>query len=336
MRKKILNIFQYVIFLGLGIFLVWLTVKDITPTQYAHIMYSIKNARHWLFIPVLGMLLLAHFSRAIRWKILMEPLGCNPSVSNTFYAVMIGYLANLPVPRLGEVLKCTILGRYEKIPADKLVGTIVAERAFDVLCLLIVITITILTQIDTIGVHAKDVLLKIVTNDKGEFSPIKIVILLAILAFIVVLFAVLFTRFRDNKIISRMRSIWQGIYSGLTSFRKIKNRGWFVFHTIFIWCLYLAATWLGLYALHETGHLGIKPALSVLTFGSLGMIATQGGIGAYQYAVQKVLLLYGVAEEFGLASGWLLWSAQTAIVLVVGLLCLVLLPLSNRKRLSHA
>ena len=134
MNKKLRTAIQYVFFLGLGIFLLWWSAKDLTPDQRAELKHSLAHSKYIFVIPAMFLLLLGHYSRALRWKILMEPLGYNPSTINTFFAVMTGYLFNLFVPRLGEVMKCTILGKYENVPADKLVGTIVAERAFDVIC----------------------------------------------------------------------------------------------------------------------------------------------------------------------------------------------------------
>ena len=125
MKKPFFIILQYLFFFGLGVLFVWLTVKDINREQWQHIKTSIQQARHWLIVPAFVLLFLAHYSRAIRWKILMEPLGYKPSTFNTFAAVMIGYLVNAGVPRLGEVVKCTLLARYEKVRADRLVGTIV-------------------------------------------------------------------------------------------------------------------------------------------------------------------------------------------------------------------
>src|SRR5688572_5148161 len=138
MKKSFLTIIQYLFFISLGVFFVWLSVKDIEYAQWLQIKDSIRRARHWIVVPVIIMLLVSHYSRALRWKILMEPLGYKPSTFNTFATVMIGYLVNAGVPRLGEVVKCTLLSRYEKIRADKLIGTIVMERAVDVVCLLIV------------------------------------------------------------------------------------------------------------------------------------------------------------------------------------------------------
>lgn len=176
MKKSILSILQYLLFLGLGIFLVWWSVSKIESKDWVEIKSAIQNADYWLIAPVVIILLISHFSRALRWKILMEPMGYNPSITNTYLAVMVGYLANLALPRLGEVLKCSILARYEKVPADKLVGTIVAERAFDLICLVIVFAITILLQIDLIGSFAADMLNNLFESKTGGFTPWKIII----------------------------------------------------------------------------------------------------------------------------------------------------------------
>src|SRR4029079_6247937 len=138
MSKKIINILQYAFFLGLGIFLLWLTLRK---SDWNSIINDLSAANYMFLITATLMLVLRSFLRALRWKILMEPLGYNPSTLNTFLAVFVGYWANLAVPRLGEVLKCTILARYEKIPADKLIGTIVAERAIDVCSLVVIMLI---------------------------------------------------------------------------------------------------------------------------------------------------------------------------------------------------
>src|SRR5215471_14639625 len=146
MSKKLFTILQYIVFLGLAIFLAWLSLRDINREQRREIETAIAHARYWLVIPVFAVLILAHFVRAARWKLLINSLGYQPKIQNTFFAVMIGYLTNLGVPRLGEVLKCTLLARYEKIPAEKLIGTIILERLIDALTLILVIIVTMLIQ----------------------------------------------------------------------------------------------------------------------------------------------------------------------------------------------
>ena len=148
MNKSIRTILQYIFFLGLGVFFAWLSLKNLNNEKIQQIKIAIKNAKHWLIIPVFAILILSHFVRAMRWRLLMEPLGYYPSKLNTFFAVMIGYLTNQAVPRLGEVLKCTVLARYEKIPADKLIGTIILERIIDAVTLLTIFIITLAIQPD--------------------------------------------------------------------------------------------------------------------------------------------------------------------------------------------
>jgi uncharacterized protein (TIRG00374 family) len=328
MRKKITSAVQYVFFLGLGLFLLWFTTRHLSDEEVAMMKQSLRDANYLLIVPAMLMLLASHYSRALRWKILMEPLGFRPSSTNTFFAVMLGYFFNLLVPRLGEVMKCTLLARYEKTPVDKLIGTMVAERAFDVICLLIVIFLTIVLQIDVVGEYASAELSKLY---RGNLNAGKIITILAAAVAALLLVRFILHRFAHISIIGKVKTIIKGVWEGLTSVRHVKHKTAFFFHTVFIWTMYLMSIRIGFYAMESVSHLGIRPSLTILSFGSMAMIITQGGIGAYQLAVQKTLVLYDVSEVAGLAYGWLLWLVQTVMVLGVGLLCLILLPIYNRK-----
>jgi glycosyltransferase 2 family protein len=332
MRKIIINVFQYAFFLGLGIFLIWYTTRHLSPEEISLMKDSLKNAHYLLVLPTMLLLLAAHYSRALRWKILMEPLGFQPSATNTFIAVMLSYFFNLLVPRLGEVMKCTILARYEKTPVDKLIGTMVAERAFDMICLLLIIVITVFLQINLVGDFLSFELRKFFVTKSGNFQTGKILAVIGILAAIIILFRFILHKYQHIVIIDKIRGIIRGIWEGLTSVKLVKRKTAFFLHTIFIWAMYLMSIRVGFYAMDAVSTLGIRPSFTILSFGSLAGIITQGGIGAYQLAVQKTLLLYDINEVDGLAFGWLLWLAQTLMVLGVGFLCLVILPLVNRKK----
>lgn len=334
MNKKILSLLQYVFFLGLGIFLVWWSLGRIPEKDWNDIKNAFRNANYWLAIPVIISLLLSHYSRAIRWKILMEPMGYKPRVSNTYLAVLIGYMANLAVPRLGEVLKCTILARYEKVPADKLVGTIVAERAFDVLCLAIVIAITFFTQVDIIGGYLGLKLNEIVQSKADQFSTSRIILLVIILLVLVAGVIFVFRKFSHVGFIKKIKTIMVGVWHGITSVRYLKNKGWFIFHTIFIWSMYLMSVRLGFLAMQETSGYGLKESLSVLTTGSLAMIVpTPGGsMGVYPIFVSETLVLYGLKESLGLAFGWLMWGVQFFQMLISGFIAIILLPYLNKSK----
>ena len=208
MKKKLLIALKYLLFLGLGIFLVWWSIHKMSEKSWAECKDALRSARYILFIPVFIILTASHISRAIRWKILMKSMGYNPRFLNTFFAVMVGYLANLAFPRLGEVLKCTILSRYEKVPADKLVGTILIERAVDVLCLGIVFLVTIFTQFDLIGQFAKETIRNNFLKGGTTQLIIKFGVLLAVLAVLYFVLKALFKKFSHNNFIKRLKSIF--------------------------------------------------------------------------------------------------------------------------------
>jgi hypothetical protein len=328
MPKRLISILQYAVFLGLGIFFIWWQFKDMTPEESAEFRNSFAKANYWLILPVILMSLLSHLSRSVRWKILMEPMGYKPSLKNTFSVTMVGYLANSAVPRLGEILKCTLLGRYEKIPAEKLIGTILLERTFDLICYAVFIAITVLIQIDVVGVF--------VQNEFGEIAsskglPVWAVLLISVASIVVViyLFRLLFKKFPGNKIIRKIIGFAKGMREGFLTIRHLKNKGWFIAHTIFIWTMYLLQIYIGFYAMGKTSHLGIGAACSVLSLATLAMIITPGGIGAFPVAVQKVLVLYNVQSK---SFGWLIWGVSTCIIVVVGFICLLLLPIINRNK----
>ena len=203
MKKKLQSLLQYVFFLGFGVFLVWWSLRKIDSNDWAEIKKSFGSANYWLIVPVIITLLLSHLSRAMRWKILMEPLGYKPRLSNTYMAVLIGYMANLALPRLGEVLKCTILARYEKVPADKLIGTIVAERAFDVVCLIIVIAITVIVQFDLIGNYISTLLGSIFNARTSSFSLAKVLIIVGILLVVIVAIWLVFKKLAHIDLIKK-------------------------------------------------------------------------------------------------------------------------------------
>ncbi|MEO5594534.1 MAG: lysylphosphatidylglycerol synthase transmembrane domain-containing protein [Chitinophagaceae bacterium] len=334
MNKKIISLLQYLLFFGLAIFLVWWSLGKIEHKDWLDIKGAWLRADFWLLIPVILVLLAAHLSRAIRWKILMQPMGYNPSLLNVYCAVLISYIVNQFVPRLGEVVKCSILTRYEKVPTDKLVGTVVAERAFDLVCLAIIFAITFFSQVDVIGSFAAGILDKIF-NSGSNSTATRIINWVLIILIIIGFFTTirwLFKRFAHISLVQKIKQILRNIWHGLTSIRYLKNKGWFIFHTVLIWVLYLAAIRVGMAAMKETSSHGIKESLSVLCMGSVGMIATPGGAGAYPLLVQETMMLYGLTENMGKAFGWLLWLVQFFMVIFFGALSVMLLPVINRKK----
>ncbi len=316
-------------FFLLGIALIWWSLHQIPAEEWTKFTLALKQSKLWIVFPVLVILGFSHFLRALRWRLIMEPLGYKPSITNTYLAVLIGYLANLAIPRLGEVLKCTLLAKYEKVPAEKIVGTIVAERAFDVLSLGLVFLMALGLQFNVIEAGWNQ--LKNQTNSPAVSSNDgnwKIFVLGAVISIVLILFIVL--RKRIPTIIASVKKIIQGIWEGVISATKLKKHNLFFLYSFGIWFLYLLATYVGLHATAGTES-SFATAISCLAYASIGMILTPGGIGAYAYFMAKVLELNGVDYTLGLANGTLQWFSQFLIVIVLGGISLILLPILNKQ-----
>lgn len=316
-------------FFLLGIALIWWSLHQIPSEEWTKFTLALKESKLWVIFPVFIILALSHFLRALRWRLIMEPLGYTPSIRNTFLAVLIGYLANLAIPRLGEVLKCTILAKYEKIPAEKIVGTIVAERTFDVISLGLVFLTALGLQFNVIEAgwnQLKNQIIKPTANTND--SKLSLYLLAGVIILVVALFFLL--KKRIPKIIISLKKILSGIWEGVISATKLKQHKLFFLYSFGIWFLYLIATYVGLHATAGTES-SFATAISCLAYASIGMILTPGGIGAYAYFMAKVLELNGVDYTLGLANGTLQWFSQFLIVLVLGGVSLILLPILNKQ-----
>jgi hypothetical protein len=330
MTKERINAFlKFLFFLSLGLFLIWITTKSLTKEEVETVKNQLLEANFNILVPSIVIILLSHFMRALRWKMMITPLSYKPSLLNVFFSVLIGFFFNLIFPRLGEIMKCTLLSKHEKIPVDKLVGTIVAERLIDVFCLLLVISITIMSQYQRVGNYTKELIAAFF--DKNQFNLLTTIILSVVFFIFLAAVFIIFKRFQKSKSIEKIKSIINGILIGFGSIRKIEKKGLFIAYTISIWFLYLYCIKIGFLAINEISELGWIPSLTILTFGSFAMIATQGGIGAYQLAVQKTLVLFGIREVTGLAFGWLMWSVQTIFLMVAGPISLLIISIINKK-----
>lgn len=290
---------------------------------------SLLHANYIVILPIAIFAILAHLSRAIRWKILMEPLGYCPSTANTLYSILCGYLANTFIPRAGEILRCTLLGRYEKIPVNKLLGTILIERVFDLFCFGIIFVFTVLIQINTVKDFLKTNIHRITNNHRHlPLWPILTAIVVTGIVFFLIIRWTL-KKYDNHRHVIKIKSIFSGLKEGFTSIIHLKKRKTFLFHTCFIWAMYLLQIYVGFNALHATTGLGIPAALSILSLSTVAMIVAPGGIGAFPVGMQQILLIYNIHN---ISFGWLMWGTNTGIVIVAGSLAFALLLYNNRKR----
>lgn len=331
MTRKLIAILKYLVFVSLGVFLVWWQFDKMTPAQRTTFWSAIQQVHLPIVVPIILMSLASHYSRALRWRLLMEPLGHPlPTKVDTFGVTMVGYLANTFVPRLGEILKCTQLSRYARIPAHELIGTIVVERIFDFVCYLIFIAITLLMQYPLVGGFVKSKFAALEVSGSGWWM--KIFIILVVVG--VVGFAIRWI-LRSNaeaRWAQLVQRYIRGVRDGLISIFRLKKRGAFLGHTFFIWSMYLLQIYVGFQAIDEVAHLSMHAAFGVLTLATLAMIVTPGGLGTFPTAVYLVLELYQIKPVFGEAFGWLVWGMNTLIVLLVGGGFALWLSWRHRKR----
>lgn len=326
MGKRFWSILQYIAFPALGLFLVWYQFHSMTAEARQQFQQSFQAANYWLLIPVIACSIASHISRAARWKLLIAPMGYRPSLYNAFATTMTGYLANSFLPRVGEVLKCTLLSKYERIPVDKLFGTILIERIFDLVCYLIFIVITILIQLDVVGGFMQQFLQQMAARQQSSWW-LWALIALGMVLIVILLIRWMFRRFAHHRIAQKISRVFLGIREGVQSIWRLEKKGQFMAHTLFIWAMYLLQILIGFRAMEATAHLGIGAACSILTLATLAMILTPGGIGAFPVAIQQVLLLYAVNNG---SFGWLMWGASTIIIIIMGLLSFVSLPYMNK------
>ena len=297
-------------------------MSGFSDEQLNEIYHSVMDADfRWLFLSLfLG--LLSHIIRAYRWNYLLETLDYHPRKTNLILTVGLSYLLNLAVPRAGEVGRAATLAKYEKgIKFDKAFGTIVAERMADILFLLLFMALAFMLQFDLIY---KMIAPKIPKNP--------ILLGVELLGFILLLYVVLrLLRRSNNLFVIKIRKFAEGLLLGMTSILKMPHKWWFILQTTVIWLLYIAMFWVVLLAFPETKHLGIDAILVSFIAGSIAMVISNGGFGVYPVFVAEALFLYGVSKETGTAFGLLMWTAQTLLVIVFGLICMIGLPLYNKK-----
>ncbi|MGL4956153.1 MAG: lysylphosphatidylglycerol synthase transmembrane domain-containing protein [Bacteroidales bacterium] len=320
---------QFSSFFLLTCFFLWYSFKDISLEK---LWIDLKSANYaWvLFAILLG--LIAYLARALRWQLLIAPLGYNAKLRSVFNAVAIGYFANFLFPRLGEVARCGALSKTDSIPLDKLVGTVIAERVFDFICLLTIFCLAIVLKIDTFGVFIQQNLFAKL-NAPNFFGEV-LFIFLAI--FTVFIFFLGIFRKKIVKLSPVQRGLYflKGIIEGLKSFAQIQKRLQFTLHTLIIWTCYWAMALVLLYAIPTTEHLSPIDGLVVMLLGSLGIVLpTNGGLGAFHAIISiGMYAIYGIAREDGMAYATISHESQMLFMLIVGLLAYLQLFLFTKEQ----
>ncbi len=338
MKKGIKQTIQFLIFLAAGIFLLWIAFRNV---EFDRLLQGLKNADYKWVVLSLVFASLAYLSRARRWVILVHPLGYKPSFSSTFYALMTGYMANLALPRIGEITRCVALGKKEKVPVDQLIGTVVIERTVDLVALLSILAGLIIARGEQVNQFLK-VSIFIPLREKvfSAFGAAWVLWVLLAVIFLISLFLLVRYRkqLRKNKLFAKFFDLARGIINGLKTITSLNHKWEFIFHTIFIWINYTLMTWVVVFAIDPTSHLTLGDGVFLLVIGGLAMSApVQSGLGAFHYIISRGLaFVEGVKIEDGLVYAFLTHESQMLFVIIVGAISFFMIFRKNSEKSSSS
>ena len=323
MNKKTTKTLWYVVFLALGVALLWFSFRNIDLSQ---LWTDIKSAKYSWMLLSLACLAISLYFRALRWNIQIEALGYKTRASSTYGAVLIAYLANCIFPRLGEVVRCSVLKRKENIPFDKTLGSVISERIIDLMVLFGLAFLVIVFQWKLLGSLVTSWMVPL-------FNKLKNNILLGIIAIVLVILGiyVIIVLCKRNK---KIASLWHGFIDGIKSVITMKKKWRFVLYTLGVWGFYVIMTWLPFYMLSETCHLGIVEAITLLGIATLGVVApVPGGIGTYHFiAITLLSGFYGISEQVAGSFAAINHGSQMIFYLITGVLAYVVMFFFDKRK----
>lgn len=329
MKKFLLKFLRFALFLSVGLILLYYAVKEVNPEEFWN---KLKNADFiWVALALLASLL-GYMSRAYRWKLLIKPLNYNPSFWNVFYAVMIGYTVNFAWPRIGEITRCGILRKTDNVPVDSLLGTVIIERALDMLILISVLVVIFFARINFFGRFLTNEVFNPILEALSKLSLLKWMIVLVAIVLLFLLLRYLASHFSHNPVIRKLKRIYRGVIVGLKTIAKMEDRWVFILHTLIIWTMYFLMTYVLLFAFPSTSQLKPIDGLFLLVVGGLGMAApVQGGIGTFHLLITLALLLYGIPHADAVAYAVISHESQSIFAIFLGAISFFMIFMQTKR-----
>lgn len=311
--KTFFSVLKYVLLLAVALALAWLSLSGVNVSE---VWVSIKGANFFILLPTFVLLMVSHWVRALRWNLIIETFAPKPQTWSSFLSLLVGYFANICLPRLGEILRCSTLAKRHRIAMEKLIGTVLVERAFDLGVLLLLTLLAFCLQVEHIRAFFTEQLIPTISRIAWAHAMVVSSVVVAILVGVG-------WAFRQSRIVQKVREFLRNTWAGVVAIRRLRSKTLFWGYSALIWLCYFFAIYLGCQAIEATKVLGSVASLSILVTGSVGMIVTQGGVGAYPYLVSQTCQWYDILPVFGAALGWLLWSSQVVMTVVAGVFACV-------------
>jgi uncharacterized protein (TIRG00374 family) len=332
LSQQLKSAIQYGIIGLIGAFFLYFVFKG---TDWNDLLLKFEHTNYWWIAAGMSISVLSHYIRAYRATMLYEVLDYNVKVSNSFYAVMIGYMMNYIIPRAGEVSRCAALTKTDDIPVNKSLGTVVTERIFDMVILLLMLVVVFVFQFDLLTSFITTSLQSNNNTVAASGPNLKLIILIALAAGAMGVYLIR-KKLASNPLFVKITGLLMGFGEGLLSIRKVKKPLVFVLLSIAIWLCYVLMMYFCLFAMEATASLTFMDCLTVFVIGSIGMIipAPGAGAGTYHFAVMQSLLLFGVAETDGIAYATIVHGIQMILLLAIGAVCSLIVLAQHKKRTS--
>lgn len=288
---------------------------------------DLRNANLFYLILTLVIYLISNISRAIRWKLLVEADCGSVRTSNTFLATMVGYCANLAIPRFGEFVRAGMLARYERLDGARVMGTVVTDRLLDLLSLLLIFGLGMVLAsgqiIEYLRANAQ-------LPEVSYFMITGLVVGMLLILSVVIFFAI---RYKNHRVVTNVRAKVKSFVEGVMSIRQVKNYLLLIFHSINIWLMYYLMTYFPLLSFDATSHLGPIAGLLVFIFGGLGMVLpAPGGIGTFHAMVIAGLSIYGISGPDAFSVAMIIFlGINICVNLLMGIVSIIILPLVNKR-----
>ena len=333
MKKSIFQILKITGFMALGILLLYFAFREIAMDELAA---TLRKANFWWIGLSLIILFISFFSRARRWMLLIEPLGFKPSFRHTYHALMVGYLSNFALPRLGEVTRCVTLGNREKIPVDSLIGTVIIERVTDLIMLFLIMLILLFSWMEKFGAFFSEQVFEPLKQSVTDAFGGTFIFWLLVIGSVGIIFLLLFLirkKLAGIALVRKIAGFLKGILDGLKTVYKMERKWEFLIHSVLIWLLYILMTWVIVFSMEETSGLTFIDGVFLLVIGGLGMSApVTAGFGAYHWITSRGLVfVYGLTLEQGGAYAILAHESNSLFTILLGASSYLLLMVSRKK-----
>jgi len=319
-KRKISAYAGVIIPVLLGAGLTYYTYNSFTELQLAQMKKHFVTANYNYVLISLFLAFLSYVFRAYRWKYTLAEIGHNPGFKINFLAVCVAYFVNLSIPRSGEVSRALVLTKYKNVPFDKGFGTIIAERIVDFAFLLLFIATALFMEFSTL----KNFLLL--------YIPVKKLIIVLIVGFALMISFLLVYKYSEWKYVLLFKSKVEGLKEGIFSVYKMPNKWWFLAYTLLIWMSYILMFYLTVFALEATSSITFGTIIVAFVIGGLTMTFTNGGFGFFPVLIAQILYLYGIPLEAGNAFGWIIWTSQLIITIILGIFAFLVLPTMGQKK----